>query len=374
MADKRRGRAVGFGVLIAVLSLPLGYLVLTILQAAIDLLWVYAPSKLPTAGLVVVALAVPTLAGVAVAWLRSGADGHNPMFGIALQPVTGQQYPWVIGAIAATLVGGLVLGPEVAMVSTGAFVGTEIASRSRAMDVTRGATVGALFAILALFVGPSLGGTFSVSPDYTFDWRDLVGSVGVAAVTTGAIALGRFLSIGVLRLHGGDRPRTVVLAAAGFLVGALALGYTLGTGNEISLVLTSGEHEVKPLLALGTAGAIGLTVAIKWLAYSLSMGGGFRGGPFFPAIFIGAGIGAIATTVTPDYANAAAVAGMTAAVIYLAHPTWAVTLALGIVLGLLVGGPELIPLAVAAAAVAKLIPGVRDSTKPTGAQTIKEVR
>ncbi len=371
MADKRHGRAVGFGVLIAVLSLPLGYLVLTILQAAIDLLWVYAPSKLPTAGVVVLALAVPTLAGVAVAWLRSGADGHNPMFGIALQPVTGKQYPWVIGAIAATLVGGLVLGPEVAMVSTGAFVGTEIASRSRAMDVTRGATVGALFAI---FVGPSLGGTFSVSPDYVFDWKDLVGAVGVAAVTTAAIALGRFLSIGVLRLHGGDRPRTVVLAAAGFLVGALALGYTLGTANEISLVLTSGEHEVKPLLALGTAGAIGLTVLIKWLAYSLSMGGGFRGGPFFPAIFIGAGIGAIATTVTPDYANAAAVAGMTAAVIYLAHPKWAVTLALGIVLGLLVGGPELIPLAVAAAAVAKLIPGVRDSTKPTGAQAIKEVR
>ena len=374
MADKGRGRAIGFGVLIAVLSLPLGYVVLTVLEAAIHFLWVTTPANIPTAGLVVLVLAVPTLAGVAVAWLRSGADGHNPMFGIALQPVTGKQYPWVIGAIGATLIGGLVLGPEVAMVSTGAFIGTEIARRSGALTTKAGATVGAAFGILALFVGPSLGGTFSVAPDYKFDWADLVGAVGVAALTAGVIALGRFLSIGILRLHGGDRPRTIVLAAAGLLVGVVALAYTLGTGNEVSLILTSGEHEVKPLLALGSAGAIGLAAAAKWLAYSLSMGGGFRGGPFFPAIFIGAGLGTIATDLAPDYATAAVVAGMTASVVYLAHPKWAITLALAIALGLLAGGPELIPLAVAAAAVGKVLPGVRDTTAPTGAQNVEEVR
>ena len=51
--------------------------------------------------------------------------------------------------------------------------------------------------------------------------------------------------------------------------------------------------------------------------------------PVLPGHFIGAGIGAIATTVTPDYANAAAVAGMTAAVIYLALTHVGVTLASG---------------------------------------------
>ena len=187
MADKRRGRAVGFGVLIAVLEPAAGISGPDHPAGRIDLLWVYAPSKLPTVGLVGVALVVPTLAGVAVAWLRSGADGHNPMFGIALKPVTGQQYPWVIGAIAATLVGGLVLGPEVAMVSTGAFVGTGSPAEA-APWTSPGGDRRCPLRDPGPLRRPVAWRHLLGRPDYTFDWRDLVGSVGVAAVTTGAIA------------------------------------------------------------------------------------------------------------------------------------------------------------------------------------------
>jgi hypothetical protein len=372
MTKSSRSRQIGVGALIAVVSLLLGYLVLSVLQLAIEWLWFTTPDTLPDPALWALVLGLPTLAGVAVAWLRShGADGHSPLFGIALNPVTAADYPSIIGAIAATLVGGLVLGPEVALVSTGAFVGTEMARRTGALTTIRGATVGALAAVLALFVGPSVAGTFSVAPGYSFQPVDLIGAVGVGAATAAVIVVSRVLAIGVLRLHGGDRPRMLVLALCGLGVGVIALAYHLATGHEVGLVLTSGENEVKPLLALGSAGAIGWTIAAKWLAYSLSMGGGFRGGPFFPAIYIGAGVGAIATLLTPGIAQGAVGAGLTAAIIYLAQPKWAITVGLGVVMGLLCGGPQIIPLTVAAAVVAALLPGLRDSTKPTGEQQIE---
>lgn len=374
MDTPSRGKTIAIAILIAVISLPLSYLVLEVLQTLIALLWVDLPGSAPDPVIWAITLIIPTLAGIGVAVLRRrGSDGHNPMMGIAINPVTARDYPSVIGAIAITLIGGLALGPEVAMVSTGAFVGTVIGTKS-GMKLKVAVAVGAGSAVLALFVNPVLNGSFTSPGTYEFDARDLVGAVGVAAATALVLAAGRFLSIGILKLHGGDTPRISVLAVSGFLVGAIALAYYLGTGNEIALVLTSGESETQKLIALGSVGAIAITIAAKWLAYSISMGAGFRGGPFFPAIYIGAGIAAIATLQTPDYAQGALAAGLTAAIIYLAHPKMVVSVGLGLVLGLLVGGPQLIPIAVVAAIVAKLLPSVKDQTKPTGEQVITAVR
>ncbi|MBP7972641.1 MAG: chloride channel protein [Candidatus Nanopelagicales bacterium] len=369
-----RGRAIAFGILIAVISFPLGYAVLQVVQYSIEWVWVDFPRDASEPLVWLLALGLPTFAGVLVAWFRQhGNDGHNPMLGIAITPLSGRDYVAVIGAILATLIGGMVLGPEVAMVSTGAVVGTAIATRA-GMTVKQGATIGASAAVLALFAGPIINGTFSTASTYRFDVKDLVGAVGVAAVTAAVLTAGRFLSIGILKLHGGDRPKTSILAISGFLVGALGLGYYLTTGHELALIMTSGESETKALLALSSAGAIAVTVAFKWLAYSISMGGGFRGGPFFPAIYIGAGIAAVTTSLTPDYAQGAMAAGITAAVVYLAHPKWLFTVVLGIVLGMLAGGPQLIPIAVVAALVAKLLPEVKATTKPTGDVRVTEAR
>ncbi|NQU36475.1 MAG: hypothetical protein HQ526_02625 [Actinobacteria bacterium] len=374
METQDRGKTIAIGILIAVISLPLGYVVLQILQTLIELLWVDLPKTAPDPVIWAITLIIPTLAGIGVAVLRRrGADGHNPLGGIAINPITAKDYPTVIGAIAITLVGGLVLGPEVAMVSTGAFVGTVIGNKTR-MKLSVAVTTGAGFAILALFVNPIVNGSFSNPGTYEFDARDLVGAVGVAALTALVLGAGRLLSIGILKLHGGDTPRISVLAISGFIVGATALGYYLATGNEIALVLTSGESETQALIALGSTGAIAITIAAKWLTYSISMGAGFRGGPFFPAIYIAAGIGAIATIQTPDYAQGALAAGLTAAFVYLAHGKWPAMLILGVVLGLIVGGPQIVPLAIVAAIVAKLLPSVKDLTKPTGEQTITLVR
>lgn len=374
MATPSRAKTLAVLAVIAVLSLPLGYVILEVIQGLIELLWVDLPDTAPDPVIWAITLVIPTVAGILVAVIRRrGNDGHNPLSGIAINPIPARDYPSVIGAITCTLIGGLVLGPEVALVSTGAFVGTVIGAKT-GVNLKVAVPVGAVSAILALFVSAIVHSSFSSPDTYQFDIRDLVGAVGVAAATALAIGAGRFLSIGILNLHGGDKPRISVLAISGFLVGAIALAYYVGTGNDIALVLTSGESETQALIALGSTGAIAITIAAKWLAYSISMGAGFRGGPFFPAIYIGAGIAAIATLQSPDYAQGALGAGLTAAVVYLAHPKILASVGLGIAVGFMVGGPALIPIAVVAAIVATLLPAVKDQTKPTGEQVITEVR
>ena len=62
------------------------------------------------------------------------------------------------------------------------------------------------------------------------------------------------------------------------------------TGKQASDVLFSGQDALGPLIVHSagyTAGAVVLLVVCKGLAYSVSMSG-FRGGPVFPAMFVGA--------------------------------------------------------------------------------------
>jgi hypothetical protein len=78
-------------------------------------------------------------------------------------------------------------------------------------------------------------------------------------------------------------------AVAGLAVAALAILYSQITGKAPSDILFSGE-ETLPKLVQGaggyTAGALVLLIVCKSLAYCISLGS-FRGGPVFPAMFIG---------------------------------------------------------------------------------------
>ena len=76
----------------------------------------------------------------------------------------------------------------------------------------------------------------------------------------------------------------------GLVVAGLAIAYAEGTGHPNSDVLFSGQTALGPLIA-GSAGysvgALILLLACKGLAYGVSLGS-FRGGPIFPAMFLGA--------------------------------------------------------------------------------------
>ena len=81
----------------------------------------------------------------------------------------------------------------------------------------------------------------------------------------------------------------------GLAVAALVIGHEAGTGHSSSDVLFSGETALGPLLP-GSAGysigALLMLLVCKSLAYSLSLSG-FRGGPVFPSMFLGAAGGVV---------------------------------------------------------------------------------
>ena len=145
-----------------------------------------------------------------------------------------------------------------------------------------------------------------------------------------------------------------VLVVAGLLVGALAVAFRGFADRPVDLVLFSGQAELPDVVAEGSAGVLVLLVAAKGLAYALSLGAGFRGGPVFPAIAIGVAAGMFAADVLPGLdttpAVAAGIAAGTTAVLKV--PFTAVLL-----VSLLMGASafDVAPIAVLAAAVAWLV-------------------
>jgi chloride channel protein, CIC family len=86
--------------------------------------------------------------------------------------------------------------------------------------------------------------------------------------------------------------RWILLATpvAGLAVAGLAIAFAAGTGKGSSEVLFSGQSALGPFItnsASYTVGALLLLLVCKGIAYGVSLSG-FRGGPTFPALFLGA--------------------------------------------------------------------------------------
>jgi hypothetical protein len=105
-------------------------------------------------------------------------------------------------------------------------------------------------------------------------------------------------------------PRRVILTpVVGLAVAGLAIAFQAGTGRSSSFVLFSGQSALPTLVqhAAGwTVGAVLLLALCKSVAYAISLGS-FRGGPIFPAMFIGAA-GGIALSHLPGLPMIAGVA------------------------------------------------------------------
>jgi len=119
-----------------------------------------------------------------------------------------------------------------------------------------------------------------------------------------------------------ERRLMLLTPLAGLVIAGLAIAFGQATGKPSSAVLFSGQTALTPLLehaASYTAATLVLLVACKGLAYSISLSG-FRGGPTFPGMFIGAA-GGIALSHLPGLpmiAGAAiGIAAMTAGMLQL---------------------------------------------------------
>jgi len=116
-----------------------------------------------------------------------------------------------------------------------------------------------------------------------FGWALVIGLVA-AVVGTGI----RRLAL-ALRPHV-ERRLLLATPLVGVAVATLAIVYAQASGHNFSEVLFSGQNALGPLISNGASysvGALVLLVACKGLAYGASLAG-FRGGPVFPAMFLGA--------------------------------------------------------------------------------------
>jgi hypothetical protein len=116
-----------------------------------------------------------------------------------------------------------------------------------------------------------------------FGWALVIGLVA-AVVGTGI----RRLAL-ALRPHV-ERRLLLATPLVGVAVATLAIVYAQASGHNFSEVLFSGQNALGPLIsnsATYSVGALVLLVACKGLAYGVSLAG-FRGGPVFPAMFLGA--------------------------------------------------------------------------------------
>jgi H+/Cl- antiporter ClcA len=277
-----------------------------------------------------------------------GNAGHSPAFGFKAGggPPTGPELIGVILAALSTLSLGAVLGPEAPLIAIGgglAALAVHLVKKDAPpMALTIMASAGSFAAISTLLGSPILGaflimeaagiggatlslvalpgllasgigtlifvgldsytglGTFSlalttVPPQVvptiaTMGWAFGMGLVG--ALLGWVI---RWISLSLrLVVH---RNRVLVTPGLGLLIGLLAMGYQLVTGNGFGQVLFSGQDALPDLVAHAadySLGALIMLIACKALAYGLSLSA-FRGGPVFPSMLIGAAIGIAAS-------------------------------------------------------------------------------
>jgi H+/Cl- antiporter ClcA len=326
-----------------------------------------------------------------------GDGGHSPLQGLKAGETPLRYVPGVVLAAIGTLAFGAVLGPEMPVIALGSAVGVLVNSFVKLGPRERSvvANAGSFSAISALFGGPLVAGMLLVESGLSLGTRLLpallpglvAAGIGylvfvglgsweglnapglqvpslppyegeviadlVLAVVVGVVAglvLAGVRELG--RRFDAFQPRVgmpVLLLAGGIAVGLLALiGQALGADSQD--VLFSGQASLGIVTSAGSLSLVLVLLVTKSLAYAVSLGSGFRGGPIFPAIFIGVAVASVPVVVfgsSPTWAIAVgAAAGMAAQTRLLISPL--------LLASLLVGpeGSDTIPAAVLAAATA----------------------
>jgi H+/Cl- antiporter ClcA len=318
-------------------------------------------------------LPVLALAGLITAFAIErlpGEGGHIPAAGLSTAggPTRPAALPGILLAALATIGLGIVLGPEAPLIALGSGLGAltiRFARRDAPPQVvTVLAAAGTFAAVSFLFQSPllaavlmieviGLGGprlTLVLLPGLLAAGVGSLVSLGMGSWTglsTSAYALGSVEGLAkfarpdiadfgwtlalavavalacVLMVTVGKRTASVVAArrflllpAIGLIVAGLAIAFQQATGKPFQEVLFSGQSSIPALAGKAGAwslGALALLIVCKGVAYSLSLGS-FRGGPTFPALFLGAVAGLMAGQL-PGYSITPAVAvGLAAAV------------------------------------------------------------
>lgn len=326
-----------------------------------------------------------------------GGGGHEPSEGLkAGPPTTPIELPSVVLAALASVGLGLVLGPEAPLIALGtglAILSVKLTKKDapdQALAVM--AAAGAFAAVSSLFGSPVIGAVLIIEatglggatlpvillpgllaagigslvfigmgsltglsssayaiaplslPVYkeptlsAFGWTILLALVA-AGVVFAIVRIGRTITSIVSK-----RP-FVVIPTATLVVAGLAMAFTHFSGEPNTLILFSGQDAMNPVVdqaATLSLGTLGLLVVLKGLAWGVSLGSG-RGGPTFPAMFLGI-VGGLLAGHLPGYAETPAVAALMGAALVsvLRLPLSSIIIALVISKGGLATGPLII--------------------------------
>ncbi|MEU8264376.1 chloride channel protein [Micromonospora sp. NPDC048999] len=269
-----------------------------------------------------------------------GRGGESPAEGFHAGGVTRPDALPGVALAALTGIGlGVVIGPEAPLIALGGGLAYLVVwLRRRDVPERTGAAVAATgsFAAVSTLLGSPLAGAFLL-----LEASGLGGATAAAVLVPGLLAAGTgsliFLGLDSLTGHGTfslaiphlppahrptvaqflwalaiglvagvlcwalrrlalllraqvERQVVVLTTLAGAVIAALAIGYAAVTGKSSSDLLFSGQFSLPQLLtdsAAYSVPALVLLVIGKGIAYCLALSA-FRGGPTFPAMFIGA--------------------------------------------------------------------------------------
>ena len=247
--------------------------------------------------------------------------------------------PGTVAISAVSLIGGASVGPEKVLTSIGGGVGSWVAQRRGLSEedsevntlagvagifgglfsspvivvmlilevarpgghrfsktlVTDIVAASASFGIYFAIAGAVFLGAYQV-PRYTFeDWQLLV---GIPLGLFGALLMTLTVCFVMLasRLFGRLKVPMIVKST----LGGIAFGIV---GVALPLTMFSGADQLGSVLKHARALGLGLCIAIliaKMLAYAISQGSGFLGGPIFPTLFIGGTAGVVVHLIIPS--------------------------------------------------------------------------
>jgi H+/Cl- antiporter ClcA len=272
-----------------------------------------------------------------------GQAGDGPLLGFHFDEPP-RKAAGILLAAFGTLMFGFVLGPEAPIIILGTTIGALMVRKQQPSVVTLAMFLGGLAAIGTVFGNPfitifmvlefvavgaapaaillpgliALGAGFLVQtglgnvpglgvhslsvpgmPDYTSitAW-DLV--LGVAVAITTAILVGIFRLLALKVAAFASKQPTALIFGSAIVTAILAIFLTEVFDLNPNLLLFSGQSGMPDLITQTSVGTVIAIFVAKAIAYSFALGGGFRGGPIFPATFLGVAVGVLAILFFPE--------------------------------------------------------------------------
>lgn len=348
------GLAVGLGIVAAVGAAAF----LTVMSWATDVVWEWLPAQVGLTAVpwwwVVTGLLVGALLIIA-AW-RLGPGMGSPLDGFHFD-VGPSRAAAALSVALATLIFGGVLGPEAPLIVCGTIIGGLVTRKKSpqiqqlamalggiaaigtilgnpfiaAFLVLEFAAMGAMpkqilipmFVALAsgylvlIGIGPfaGLGALDLAVPGLTpvdhLTFLDLFVGLGVAVAASVGVLVAREIGYRTQKIAK-DRPVPTILGAA-LIIGGLATILMVVFDQPYDMIPFSGQSAMPALIAETSAVTALVIFGAKALAYGVSLGSGFRGGPIFPSTFIGVGVAVcVGLVITTTPISALVVAGIAA--------------------------------------------------------------